>query len=200
MKRLSYFSVLLLAFALIQAPLYAQFAKKAELEFEIKLDEETQSMEIIWNSCLENSQMRILNYKGQLIQSVALCKETSVVDLSTYEKGGYSVIIDHYTARGERYVYKDHTGNLEELNALAKKELNFTVGPNPSTDYIDIQSEVCLENSIVQVIDLQGRVVLSQPLCKGYGERLDISRLTQGMYLLRIEHYTAVGVKRIIKQ
>jgi hypothetical protein len=200
MKKLATLTLLFLSFVLFTQEMNAQSVEKAELEFEIKLDEETQTMEIIWNSCLENSQMQILNYKGQLIQSVALCKETSLVDLSSYEKGGYSVIIDHYTARGERYVYKDHTGSLEELNALSKKELNFTVSPNPSSDYIDIQSDIFLENSIVQVIDLQGRVMLSQALCKGYGERLDISRLPQGMYLLRIEHYTAVGVKRIIKQ
>lgn len=192
--------ICLLLFGLSSSLVQAQTAEKAELEFEIKLDEETQTMEIVWNSCLENSQLQIINYKGQLIQALALCKENSIIDLSTYEKGGYSVIIDHYTARGEHYVYKDHTGNLEELNALAKKELNFSASPNPSSDYIDIQSDRCLENSILQVIDLQGRMLLSQPLCKGHGERIDISALPKGMYLLRIEHYTTVGIKRIIKQ
>jgi hypothetical protein len=60
----------------------------------------------------------------------------------------------------------------------------FTVYPNPAGDHIQIKGNY--PNTILSIIDLSGRVILSERL-KDKQENIDISRLSSGSYFYRVE-------------
>jgi hypothetical protein len=73
---------------------------------------------------------------------------------------------------------------------------NISIYPNPSKDWVKIDG--LTELSDVQIFDITGKLVLSQEY--QLDDRIDISSLTTGMYILNIRNSEGVSSKKIIKQ
>ncbi len=73
----------------------------------------------------------------------------------------------------------------------------FSLTPNPATGLVVIKNA---ENaSLIQVLDLTGRVVLSQKVQETNSE-LDLTKLPVGAYLVQVLTKNTVSVQRLIKQ
>ena len=77
----------------------------------------------------------------------------------------------------------------------------WSVFPNPTTNYIDIQSFDYQPNQTdIEVIDMRGNPLLSlqEEIMENY--RLDVSSLSAGIYLLRLTSSRNVSTFKIVKQ
>ncbi len=88
----------------------------------------------------------------------------------------------------------DQAVSINELTAA----VDFSVYPNPTEDIINLN----LKNNITSllVIDVAGKVVLSENNVKAGIHRIDLSHLNSGVYFIKIASETAVKVERIIKK
>lgn len=65
----------------------------------------------------------------------------------------------------------------------------FTIYPNPAGKFIYIKSEISLNNTHYQVVDVNGRIVTEGRLDDGhYLYQIDIHSITDGVYLLKINN------------
>jgi hypothetical protein len=86
--------------------------------------------------------------------------------------------------------------SVEKPTYNIEKQMN--IWPNPAKDFINIeQGELHLfESSFISIIDLNGRELIKVP----YSQRIDISSLRDGMYILIIStNGIPVGYNRIMK-
>jgi endonuclease I len=77
----------------------------------------------------------------------------------------------------------------------------WAISPNPTTDYINIQSfDYQTNKTNIEVIDMAGKPILSlqEELTENY--RLDVSSLSAGIYLLRLTSGQNVNTFKIVKQ
>jgi PKD repeat protein len=74
----------------------------------------------------------------------------------------------------------------------------FTIYPNPANDVLFITSEE-QENADVYIYNTSGQLVM-QTLLKSGNERIDISKLEKGLYLINIQSGDEVFTKKIIKK
>jgi hypothetical protein len=72
--------------------------------------------------------------------------------------------------------------NLAILGTNTEKSIR--VYPNPSAEYIQIEGA---QGDKVQVVDMIGRVVLTQPISNGAG-RVSLGGLSNGGYLIYVGH------------
>lgn len=72
-------------------------------------------------------------------------------------------------------------------------EINIEIYPNPTSDYLYIQSETPVQS--VQVLSLDGKEIMNVERT-----RIDVSQLPKGAYLVRISTDGVVLTKRLIKQ
>jgi len=75
------------------------------------------------------------------------------------------------------------------------KEKEFHVFPNPSSDFINIDYEVEKAEVQIEIIDITGRKILST-----YQRQINISKLPQGLYLLKILDGDLIFSNRFIKE
>ncbi|MDN3665555.1 leucine-rich repeat domain-containing protein [Algibacter miyuki] len=83
------------------------------------------------------------------------------------------------------------TSNLEE-------DLDFNIYPNPTSGLVSIKSRL-LNNANVSIYDLNGRVLLTNNF-SGTSSEINMSNLSSGVYLMKVEVENNQFVKRIIKQ
>jgi Secretion system C-terminal sorting domain len=76
--------------------------------------------------------------------------------------------------------------SLEEISAPAVKNLNVLVYPNPATSSITIASNEEIENSIIQVTDMNGRFILSQKVQNLSSHNINCASWISGVYLITI--------------
>ena len=77
----------------------------------------------------------------------------------------------------------------------------WSISPNPTTDYINIQSFDYQQNKTdIEIIDMRGKPILSlqEEITENY--RLDVSSLSAGIYLLRLTSGQNVNTFKIVKQ
>jgi hypothetical protein len=70
--------------------------------------------------------------------------------------------------------------------------------PNPSNDFINVKAENNVKIESFQIFDLNGRLIISEEL--GLNDKIDISKLGQGAYLLKAKVNGALISKKIIKK
>ena len=97
---------------------------------------------------------------------------------------------DYSLMTGAHIVIDYTTGMVEETLP------NINIYPNPSKDWVKIDG--ISEVSDVQIFDITGKLVLQQEY--QIDDRIDISSLTTGMYILNIRNSEGVSSKKIIKQ
>jgi hypothetical protein len=76
---------------------------------------------------------------------------------------------------------------------------NFFVYPNPANNQITIKQQSPLKNSVVEVRDVMGRVVLTQRITNTTTTvTLDISELNSGVYFIVLSSNNSTSIKKII--
>jgi len=74
-----------------------------------------------------------------------------------------------------------------------------SVYPNPTNDYLNIENALLTNDEIISVFNIQGEIILQQIIQQQKTE-IEISNLTKGVYILKIESEKGVVVKRFIKE
>lgn len=85
-----------------------------------------------------------------------------------------------------------HYSNVEE-NHMGNDELK--IYPNPATDVVHIQSTQKIKQ--IQVLDLSGKVLL---IVNSGDSFLDISHLSNGIYLLQLKTESGTVVRKLVKE
>ncbi|MBI9063779.1 MAG: T9SS type A sorting domain-containing protein [Marinilabiliaceae bacterium] len=83
---------------------------------------------------------------------------------------------------GDRNVFKITNSSATPVEKLQVKS-NFTISPNPATNYFTITSSDNQIEGEVQIFDLSGKVVLKQHVSTG-SETINIDRLQSGLYIV----------------
>lgn len=76
---------------------------------------------------------------------------------------------------------------------------NFSVFPNPVKNVINFSNDANAVVSLVEMTDLNGRVIKSQKVNATEGQ-ISVSDLATGMYMMKITTDQGVAVKKIVKQ
>jgi hypothetical protein len=79
-----------------------------------------------------------------------------------------------------------------------RNSIDFTIFPNPGTDYLFIGAEG--EFSTVDLLNISGQVMQTNRFATGSGWQLSVSHLPAGVYWVRVLHKDAMGIKKWIKQ
>ncbi|MDX1444984.1 T9SS type A sorting domain-containing protein [Lishizhenia sp.] len=93
-------------------------------------------------------------------------------------------------------------GSCDYLGAEIFEDGALEVYPNPTSDVLNIVSNIEHENLEVMILDLNGRVVLtsSSVLMSGSTVKMDVSSLTEGMYMLKVFNAnTSTTYKVVVK-
>ena len=79
---------------------------------------------------------------------------------------------------------------------------NFAIYPNPAKDYFELVSSKPedLKGAEISVIDLSGRVLLRESLQASANQKISISSLTKGMYIIKIVKATGVVTRKLLKE
>ncbi len=146
----------------------------------------------------------IIDLTGINLDSINFVKIIDVVGSINTLYGSYdsqgTIINDPYPTEFSSGGFDlDAIGVINENNIFAstgKKELNYSIYPNPCSDYIQIKGEV--ENAQVQIINMEGKLVLE---IENYNhELIDLRNLNNGVYVLKLIQNDEISLKKIIVQ
>ena len=79
------------------------------------------------------------------------------------------------------------------LSNQNEQKIEFKIYPNPTSDYLNIHTEEQILD--VTIFNVQGRQIL-----KSTEERLDVSNLTSGIYLIEVKTNSGKAVNKFIKK
>ena len=103
----------------------------------------------------------------------------------------FAGFLGDYSLMTGAHIVIDYTTGIVETSLP-----DINIYPNPSKDWIKIDG--LTESSNIQIFDITGKLVLQQEY--QVDDRIDISSLTTGMYILNIRNSQGVSSKKIIKQ
>ena len=117
--------------------------------------------------------------------------------------GGYkgSVDLDLGTGTNNKTAAQDwdaFTMKLKTKFNVGIKDINYetlTIYPNPSNNILNIKHGIRTSKKVI-ILDLTGKIVEE---ISGNVNSLDLSGLTNGMYLLQVDYGTSIGTTRFIK-
>ncbi len=110
---------------------------------------------------------------------------TLKAELTTF--AGYSFIeLDDFALLGG-------SSGVEELN-----KDKYTISPNPASGYVQVSGTAAIKNLSVNIADISGRVLIST-ICQPQNavNKIDISNLAPGFYLLQINDGTEIVTKKL---
>ena len=93
------------------------------------------------------------------------------------------------------------TASSANVNALGISEarlLQFEMFPNPASDMVNVQLPTGTNKAEVGVFDYTGRLMSSKTVTPS-DSRLDVSNLSNGIYLIRVTADDKIGAQRFIK-
>ena len=105
--------------------------------------------------------------------------------------GDYAVIIDDGNCVDTSACFSINNVSIDESELLN----NLIVYPNPSSRIINVKSQVAINK--IEVLDLMGRTVLTQ---KSGKDVVDVSGLSQGVYLVKVYTEYEEVVRRVIRE
>jgi hypothetical protein len=118
---------------------------------------------------------------------IAHLKHVRIVDLQGNEKsyslGSDTVDISYFTG----------------ISTLTSNQV-FSIAPNPSSDYVHIQSLFPLHNAKVQLFDMKGMQINAATSLPAQGMNISTSELKNGVYLLQINAAEGVWKETIVVQ
>ena len=93
-------------------------------------------------------------------------------------------------------VWKRPLSEILATKEINNDESNISVYPNPAINYLTIET---LLKSTFDILNIQGQIVLQQPLQKGK-TKIDIEGLAKGIYILKLNHCSKIIVTKIVKE
>jgi len=102
-------------------------------------------------------------------------------------------------AAGQHAFLFDNFNVQQTLSVNQLVTSNMKVYPNPSKDFVNIESGTNDLIDAIQVTDMHGRIVDSY-LVNAKEYILNISSLSKGVYFISISTDSGVGVKKIVKE
>jgi hypothetical protein len=109
-----------------------------------------------------------------------------------YQSVGFSTIDvhGHFLAK----YFPENTVHTQKVT----EDLSIDVLPNPANSHITIQCEQASHDIHVSVFDLDGRLILNTKIMSP-GEPIDISKLSTGMYMVRVRNGNMMGIEKLVK-
>jgi hypothetical protein len=97
----------------------------------------------------------------------------------------------------------DNDGKFKMSNVvlvtLANQGLRFTIKPNPAKNYFVITyDESALSDALVTVTDFSGRSVLKQTITLSGGQKINISTLPKGVYMVTINTGNNITTQKLV--
>ena len=125
------------------------------------------------------------------------------------EGNGYALILpDTQIDNGYFYAYTDNTflpngkssneyiNNINDKNTILQEEdLALKIFPNPTGDFINIQTKEKIER--IEVLDMRGN---SKKIKNNEKNKINVSNLSSGYYILKINFHNKVITKKFIKK
>jgi hypothetical protein len=99
----------------------------------------------------------------------------------------------HYNVN---FIVDDNAVYPQETGIQTVQNLEFKIYPNPSEDLIYIEN--IPENAILQIFDMQGRLLIQDS--RSQKSFIDISTIPSGQYIVVISHDNKLGIEKLIKQ
>ena len=91
------------------------------------------------------------------------------------------------------------TSSGEVVLGLTKEvQLDFSMYPNPSKDYLTIQLPTGVLNANIQLFDITGRLLKTSKVITSI-KQIDVQNLSSGIYILKITSEGKSGAKQFIK-
>lgn len=75
----------------------------------------------------------------------------------------------------------------------------FKLFPNPSSESIEISSSTSM-NGVIQILDVQGKLVHTEMISQSNSHKMDVSRLNEGLYFVKIQSENGYETLRLIKR
>ena len=99
------------------------------------------------------------------------------------------------TGHGHHHGRMDHSIASSPQSALAPEvSASYIIYPNPAVDFLTIQSTSDLENSVVTIMDLSGKVMKTVTIQEHISSsKINIAELTAGMYYVKIQDAAGQG-------
>jgi len=108
-------------------------------------------------------------------------------DSSYIQKSGNTVINVDVISQSGVGIHENYQNNVIQIR------------PNPALDNITIETASVHRGDIISIYNIQGQIMLQQPL-KQFQTKLNISGFPRGSYILKVESYNGVDIKRFIKE
>lgn len=67
-----------------------------------------------------------------------------------------------------------------------KSSIEATIFPNPTSNQVTIESSIILENVIIQIVDINGKILLNQKINEFKTYTVDCSNWSSGVYLISL--------------
>jgi hypothetical protein len=106
---------------------------------------------------------------------------------------------DISTAQAVATLRLDSINFSSVLSTNEFSDSKFTVYPNPTKGLVDISNDADASISSIELSDINGRVV-KNIIFNDNQTQIDISQLSQGMYLMKIVSDKGIAVKKIVKE
>jgi len=140
-----------------------------------------------------------INGNQWYMDDVILATETNdTLDYTLYGNGEYTII---YTdANGCSSSSDAVNATIEIVNVGIEektKELKLNIYPNPTVELINIESTKLIDELVIT--DLNGKIVYLESNIQQSLIQVNLSELTNGVYLIRINSGETYNLKKIIK-
>jgi hypothetical protein len=90
----------------------------------------------------------------------------------------------------------DASGNLTVLSSEKFKTIKASIGPNPTRDFLKISLDVSNSLNSINIYSVSGRLVLNS----GSKYEINISNLSRGLYIMKLETANGTLSRKIVKQ
>lgn len=98
--------------------------------------------------------------------------------------------------------FNDYTTDVQQI--VSSQNSALAVYPNPVADQLQISYETAKAGNVqVEIIDLQGKVLLQQALNSNAGAnhaQITVTKLPKGIYLCRVNNGTSIETTKFLKQ
>jgi len=123
--------------------------------------------------------------------SVSLSADGSIVAIGAYLNDGNGSNSGHV-----RLFSNSNVLNIESINSKDK----FTLYPNPTTRQIHINLQETINHSIVQLYNVEGKLVYSQDYNNTNHVILNMASFSKGIYVLELQLDKTIETLKVIKQ
>jgi ligand-binding sensor domain-containing protein len=118
------------------------------------------------------------------------------------ENNVYTIAIDEidnkWIATHSGLVVFNENGILNSINENAINARDVKVFPNPVNNYLNVELPVEINSFWIEVLNMQGNIVKSRIIANNHN-KIDVSDLLAGVYIVRVQSDKGQFIKKIIK-